>query len=80
LSQHERNTESLESEIERMWLVIVNSRAKREVWLTTSGRVISARDAAGYQFAELVGIYTDRVSLADLRSDVFHVWEGMRRG
>ena len=72
---------ALELEIERMWLRLANVRQRpMAVFLTATGRLIDqqhasvrARDAAE------VGRYNQRITLADFRDDVFHVWESMRR-
>lgn len=71
--------QSLELEIERAWVLLGQKRGSCAVRLTRSGRLVGLTPSNKSVDGEDVGTYTQAVSLMELREDVFHVFEEMRR-
>ena len=72
---------SIEENIEHMWLDLTALRSGRSlgVYVTPCGRVCFEKAAERVLHAELVGTYNNAVLLRDLREDVFHIYERVKR-
>lgn len=74
--------ECVAAEIEGVWLKLGKLPSWRDpirVCVTQRGHVTYGSESERYATAVEVGCYNSRVSLADLREDVFHVWAWMHR-
>ena len=72
-------TQALELEIERAWVLLGQKRGSCAVRLTRSGRLVGLTPSNKSADGEDVGTYTRSVSLMEFRADVFHVFEEMCR-
>lgn len=77
----ERNEpgEALELEIERAWVLMGKSRGPFAVRLTQAGRIVGITRPSCLADGDYVGTYTSAIGLAELREDVFFVYESRGR-
>lgn len=71
--------QALEIEIERAWVLLGQRRGPCAVRLTRTGRLVGITRPSWSADGEEVGTYTSAIGLAELREDVFFVYESRGR-
>ncbi len=69
-------------QVEKAWLRLrkwPDHMGPARVCITRHGRVLVGFEADRYSYAVDVGSFTKAIALKDLRDEVFHVWESLRR-
>ncbi len=70
---------ALETEIERAWVLMGQRRGPCAVRLTRTGRLVGITRPSCLADGDYVGTYTSAIGLAELREDVFFVYESRGR-
>lgn len=71
--------QALELEIERAWVLLGQRRGPCAVRLTRTGRLVGITRSSWSEDGDDVGTYTSAIGLAELREDVFFVYESRGR-